>query len=389
MPPRPTHPATPGATPYRAAAQPQTRVAVTALVAALAAALSACGGGGGDAGAPVDGSDTLAINVGNRDQVARATLVGMMGLDGSSELADPSLTGANAVGTGALRLPQVSGRWTPLALTGPLTSLMRQLVEQPARRALAAGSRQPDAVTQAVYGPTTVACTVSGSVSVTINDADNSGTITAGDTLTSSFASCVETAGTVVGGQVQIAYVAMGTGTLSSYTARVEFTGLSVADTSMTMRLNGRVLLTAAQRSTVLTQIDATVESPMSAALTTGGTLRDTVTLAAGFTEQSTHDSSVAAPVAGGTPGLLTSSVSGTVASTALGGSFVLSTPTAIQRYDADEYPRAGVMLATGRNSQLRMTAVSATEVRLETDADNNGTFENSSTVAWTTLLGL
>jgi hypothetical protein len=54
----------------------------------------------------------------------------------------------------------------------------------------------------------------------------------------------------------------------------------------------------------------------------------------------------------------------------------------------SDDYPSSGVMVITGAaNSQLKLTALSNTQVRQELDANGDGTYESSTTVNWNTLL--
>ena len=64
-------------------------------------------------------------------------------------------------------------------------------------------------------------------------------------------------------------------------------------------------------------------------------------------------------------------------------------TPSASVRskLDADACPSAGSIQVKGRNSTLLATALSAALVRLDLDADGNGSFEATETVSWDWLL--
>jgi hypothetical protein len=56
-------------------------------------------------------------------------------------------------------------------------------------------------------------------------------------------------------------------------------------------------------------------------------------------------------------------------------------------KYDAEAYPQSGVVQVKGKNSTLLITALSANDVKLDLDADNNGSFESTSTVTRDWLL--
>ena len=64
-----------------------------------------------------------------------------------------------------------------------------------------------------------------------------------------------------------------------------------------------------------------------------------------------------------------------------------MTTVAEITKNDADAYPSAGAVQVKGMNSTLRVTALSAEQVRLDLDADGNGAFERTETVTWDWLL--
>ena len=99
-----------------------------------------------------------------------------------------------------------------------------------------------------------------------------------------------------------------------------------------------------------------------------------------GFFEEDSHDATLAHTV---------SSVNGHLHSAKAGGIIGVSTLVGapIVKLDSDLYPSAGVLQAKGRNSTLRVTAVSAAAARLDLDADGNGSFEATETVNWDWLL--
>ena len=87
------------------------------------------------------------------------------------------------------------------------------------------------------------------------------------------------------------------------------------------------------------------------------------------------------------TAGEATHSVEGQFASTELGGSVTLTTLAPFVMRDADAYPYAGSVRATGvGGSKLTFTALDETFVRLDVDADGDGIDEFSVTTTWSEL---
>lgn len=79
-----------------------------------------------------------------------------------------------------------------------------------------------------------------------------------------------------------------------------------------------------------------------------------------------------------------TYSVDGQFASTEMGGSVTLTTLTPFVIRDADEFPRTGSLRAEGTGgSTLTITAVDENFVRLDCDADGDGTAEFTVTMDW------
>jgi hypothetical protein len=79
-----------------------------------------------------------------------------------------------------------------------------------------------------------------------------------------------------------------------------------------------------------------------------------------------------------------TYSVDGMFASTELGGSVTLTTLTPFVKSDADAYPHAGSMRASGvAGSTLTFTVLNATDVQLDVDADGDGTNEFTLFTTW------
>jgi hypothetical protein len=65
------------------------------------------------------------------------------------------------------------------------------------------------------------------------------------------------------------------------------------------------------------------------------------------------------------------------------GGAVTLSP---IVQLDADAYPGSGVLKAKGAYGTLLLTVLSATSLQERLDADDDGTYEGTTTIAWSSL---
>lgn len=375
------HGATPRASfkpaqPDTAHTTPNTRRKQAVAAATVLALLAGCGGGGGDSGSPVTSPTALGISSSNRDDVARSAAAALIGLS----MPDAIDTVLPAVAAGD-RARTLGSAWWPrqvlaavqAALNGP--HIGRQ-------RALSATEGQARA--QAVLGPFTDNCAVSGTMISTWNDADNTGSLTAGDQVTVAYNSCRMDPDTTLNGQFEVRYSSVTLGNTPTVVATMTMSNFATTEGSDQLTINGRIRMEHVQRSSVLQETTMTAETDVTSQARVAGR-SDTQTFQAGFSTLSVVQSD-ALPPEGGFPGRLSLTSQGTVQSSALGGSFVLSTPVPLVAYFVDDYPRSGNALVTGRNSSLRMTAVSATQVRLDLDSNGDGTVDSSSTVAWSSL---
>ena len=304
--------------------------ALTTLLLATAALLAGCGGGGGDAGDAISVAQAISITAGNRDRVARATAAGLLGLDS---------TGAGSV--------------TPSAVT------------RPDMRALALGPLD------------SVFCNAGGSSSAQLDDRDNNNTPSAGDVLTLAFNNCRDSATDLVNGSTSVTFTRVGLGLPLTLGARLTLNQLAATSGGQTVVLNGQLLMDFTRVSSTLDRFSLTADTAVVAAVQSLN-FQDTVTLMPGFVQTTDSDSAT---------GLSSSVMSGSIDSVSAGGRVSVSTPTALLQADSDAYPRAGVVLVSGKTSALRMTVLSNTQLLLELDEDGNGSYETSQTVAWTYLL--
>lgn len=324
---------------------------------ALAALLAACGGGGGsdaDSGVPVVPS-AAAITATNLEGVARQTLV-----------AATYLSDATGLVTGAQMAPDAR---LLFAFTRAQLDRLPRLF----------GSR-----TRVVTGVTstdTFACTGGGSISVQTTDNNGDGNVNVDDSSLLTASNCVED-GATINGTIGLRFTAVsGDLNTDAYTATVAVTLQSLRATTAagTASGSGEFTLVIASTDANTGNLGLTVPS-LSVAGSFGG-VADTVTMQ-NFSLASSWNLSAGR--------LRTSTtVSGTVGSTALaGGTVTLTTLQPLVQFDTDVYPSSGQITATGAaRSQLRLTVQSATNVLLELDATGDGTYESNVVKTWASLV--
>lgn len=310
----------------------------------FALALAACGGGGGDSGTPPP--PNAAITAQNQEAVARAAFVGM----------------ETGVLGGSLGIATGGGQSSALSLAAPAV-----------RRAVLAGRK----MIAAVY-PDAGDCTVSGTYSGSWDDRDNSQTLSEGDSISLSFVDCVEEAGVVMNGSMGFTYTRI-IPTPLDIRASITTQNLSVRETATNYlaSLNGsfNVVYTEPNASTSVTRL---VVPDQLAMTTQTPVFNDTVTLLDGYTVESTYDTT--------SPARTVTTATGAVASTDAGGFVRIATLEPLVQFDTDDYPSSGVLAATGVSGELRVTVLSATQVQIELDANDDGTFEGDETLLWTDL---
>lgn len=315
-----------------------------ALAAAVLTLLSACGGGGGDTPAPT----LIDVTLANRDTVAHATAGSLLALGVSTEV--PIFGGAS--GASAVRVPTLFG----------------------AAWAAAYGATRERPL--AVITPPPQNCAIAGTTSVSLNDSNNNGSWDIGEAATVVFNQCQDSAGSVLNGSSVLTITG---GSTTSFTATMSMTQLVQQATNgrHSMTINGNLTLACSQLGPTSARCTSTANGTVSAALHTHQ-FDDTVTLQNGFVEESTRDDSL---------GHSQTTLRGTIHSAAAGGKVSVSTETAIGALDADAYPHEGAVRVSGERGVMRITALSATQVRIDLDAATDGTFESTLTDTWDWLL--
>lgn len=355
------------------------RTILTILISS--SVLAACGGGGGSPG----GSATplLVINDSNSQSVGSATVSAsttMLGVGGGVSGANSTdgTASAKSVVPSAVGLPGNSVAGMALFLGHSLANF------DGGQRSALSASRAGGTSRTAAIAPITQACGFSGSFTLSLVDADNSGTLTAGDSMTLSFSQCKDSANDSMNGSMTITLGSASVNSgLVSFTGSMSLNALSVVEGSRTATINGGLGLSFNNVSATQTQMTFTVGSSGLGATMVASGKNDAVSFDPGFAVSVTETEST-------TPGgvsTATATISGSFSTTAIGGRVQVATPTALQQWSSENYPRAGVVRVTGNSSALRLTVLDATNVRLELDANLDGTYESTKTVPWSTLL--
>lgn len=332
------------------------------LVSAIAILFTGCGGGGGSDPAPVTVTPQAlaSLNAGNQTAAVQDALSTAFAPFSGAQ----SLTGVQATNE-----------------TVVFDISRQQLDRAPEYFALAKTAESMTGVSESV----TKACPQGGSMTISANDGDNSGTVSAGDSLNIAVNGCVLDTGTATGSMgftfntVSGDYQSAGS---SNYSLGVTMTfGEFTATTpSGSASINGSLSLFATSNG--INNLSTTISTPsLAISANYGGELRS-VSL--------TGYSATMAKSPSATYGALwTYTVSGTASSSALDSrsvSFATSTP--FIRRAADAYPSSGVFMVTGgANSAVKITALDNSQVTQELDADGDGVYEESTTKAWSTLM--
>jgi len=333
-----------------------------AVATALGLALAGCGGGGdGGAPPPPATTTTLVLTSANQDSVAHSTAAGILpmspvqtlplaALSASSRNAALGMAAGHRPGwlnhvIAAVRQPErVKGMWVGASRVRPL----------------------------AVVGPLEEPCYYAGSFSTTFDDRDGNGDISPNDVLTLTFNACMDTPDETVDGTVVTTITEINADVMR---ARMTMTNLSDSTARHGTKMTGSMQFYYEMLSSTTDITRLTAEGSVVAEVDIFHLpFKDTVTLKSGFVEELTYDA-----------GMSTLTVSGGFDSAVAGGSVEVFTRTAVPILKADgaSYPNAGEVEVRGKTGTLVLTVLSTDSVRLELDADDNGTPESTKSVEW------
>ena len=334
------------------------RIFKFSMLLSMASLVAACGGGGGGGGStssaapPPVTSAAVAITAANAASAASAV--------------DNSLVFAAGAGTQAANAPtaavvSVSGKQFNVvdfssALLTKISSLKSQLT--PTAIGAIINSNSP--------------CAGGGSIDVALDDVDNSGALSSGDSLTLLYNNCVES-GTTISGGLSITNFGFTRPSSVAFTStgKISFSSFAFNDGSTTGTMNGSLDFSVSTADGNL--ITSTITNASITVVESGATL----TLS-GYSINQTNN---------GSTGAFTVSASGTVASSKLGGSVTFTTSAPLQGTGTAN-PYTGAIKVTGAAaSSVTLTALDSTNIRLDVDANGDGVMEPPAIfMTWTTL---
>lgn len=343
--------------------------------------LAACGGGGSDAGTT---PTVVTISAANQDAVAKAgarAMTSVLGAGGGLSGATASPGGASAL---SFMTPGVPRGISVVSLGG---FVARTLADPSLGRRTIASATASDSPRALAAVPITLNCEYSGSFTSNFIDADSSGAASAGDSLTISFAACRSSADDRIDGSLGISISTYSiSGGLAAFDGAMSMQALTVQEGTRTASMNGNVTLSYAELSSTQTRfIMVAGASGLLASTNEGsGTANaDSIAFEPGFGMNllATDNTSL------GTASYSSATLDGVFSASSIGGRVTLETSEPVLRYDTDDYPRDGTLRMLGNASALRLQILDATTVRLDLDANLDGTYEATKDVLWSTLL--
>lgn len=338
-------------------------VRTIALTLISSLVLAACGGGGGG-GPSVTAPQAVTINESSAKPVAANALGAVQGT--SATESTNLLTGVEV---------QNEGGANPASL---------RAMAETARFASGSLAGRGGSMVTGVTSSETIDCPLSGSLTVSGTVSGSEGMV-AGDNVTLTANNCsmnVDGVTTTMNGSM--AFTVVSGSITSTLPMNVVFsmvaTNFSVTAGSTTVAVNGDLRMDLRMTSTSETIVAS--GTSLSNTLTEGGaTYTDTLK---NYTQTFTYNGSV-----------VTGSLSATVESSSSqlgsgGGSYTVTTPTALVWNESTGTLSSGVVKVVGANgSQLVMTVNSSTSVTIQIDENGDGTFEKTVASSQTELRNL
>ncbi len=314
------------------------------IVLIPALTMAACGGGGGGAEfTPPQATTPLAITAANGQSATSASWESANVSIGVADLLDNS----GLVSSGQLK--------PALVATNTLVNIVQKIP----------------------FGPTTLPCQVSGSITVSGDLADPlTLALAAGDVINVDADNCDDGLGEVVDGLLAFTVGAFEGDLLSGLydlTMSMTMTGFSVQTASDLLTSSGDATVTLNTLSAPSVSAQVSGMSLSTQSNTTSETLSN-------FSSAQTVD-------AGLTPAPYSLNSSGSLDSPQLSGVVNYSTPVTFQGFD-NGYPQAGELLVTGEDSSARLIALDAINVRVEIDSNGDGTVDTVIDTTWAELAG-
>jgi len=322
--------------------------------------IAACGGGGSGGGGSADNnsqmsSTPLVLTGANYESVSRSVL------DGNDSLSTFSSSGA----TLGAEFVTASVVETPPAWMPALVSQVKKI------KSWSTGQFE---VLSGVEASASEACEYGGSLSVSVNDANDNDALDAGDSITVSFANCGISDLERANGNMSFMVNSFSNGYYLSLDVSMSLSNFSVVSGNISASGSGDMRLTMSESS------KGTTYSISGSRLTSSTTvLGETTSVIISDYTMGMNDALT---------GTDQHSLNATVAMSSFSNqSVAVSTISPWLQSNGALYPYAGQMLLTGRSgSKVRITALSSSSVRLELDASGDGVYETSKVVTWASL---
>lgn len=317
--------------------------------ACMLALLGACGGS--DDPKSSAGNGPVAISSANQSDVARASVNG-----GLSVALVQNAAGSSTVAPGSM-----------LAADRVLQHVLGEAMTR--RKGIASASAHPAGTTSSVQ-----ACAVSGTIATTWNDHDGDTLLSNGDVLTADFAQCHQSSTLSFNGTLVITLT--GTPSAMAFKADAVFQNVTVVHGGVSSTLKGTVSLDEVDTDTISSTtftvgsggLEETVSSP---------SYTDAIVFNAGTVVSSSY--------LAGTSSL---TLNGSFSAQSIGGSVTISTPQPLYQRTGDAFPSSGqVLIAGAGGSKLLASVLDSSQVQLQVDANGDGTYDSTTTVAWSALL--
>lgn len=331
--------------------------------------LGACGGGGGDGGTvipPPAEPPLVQISLTNQDTVARASVASIL-----------PITSVSSVGV------------TPSA-AAERSALMHLTIKALNSGVVRHASAQPGMARALATATVTEQCPAGGTMTITVNDADDSGSLTPGDSMAMSFVQCRDAATSSIDGGMTFAFSSVSmTATTLDAVGSMAFQQLVMIDDAASFSLNGGVSFSINE-----TQVTNGVRDIGSYTIADAGLTVSNSGSAAGYVDTFTYRAGYTVteedftPNVAGVFGTSVMTAAGNFHSSMLGGDLSLTTPQRFRLAEPDENPAEGQLMVAGMsNTKLGLTAVSNAQIRIDVCDDGDNAWESTKTVDWSLVM--
>jgi hypothetical protein len=316
-----------------------------AAILCTALLIAACGGSGSGVDTTQTSSDALSISANNALAAAKASYNAALGSGDLAELGSSIGVSASVPGDFSKTAPNAKS-------AGFFAGVMQKIP----------------------FGPDVFPCAVSGTVTISGN-VENPLTLTPGDNFDVVSAACDDGLGEIVDGSLRFTVTEFSGDVLArlyavSMNTVVDNLQIATVDDTVTSRGDALVALDTTAATFVV--------SSVSGSQMTHESNTDAETL-------SQYSSSQTVDTAANDP-LYTMNAQGSLDTTRLPGSVRYTTPLTFEGV-GQNYPHTGELLVSGDSSSARLVAVDEINVRIEVDANGDGSIDETINTTWDDLI--